>query len=273
MRIAVVLTILCTTLSASAISLSAPATRPAILDKVSIDQRLGKYIPLDLPFRDDNGGLVTLRDCFHGRPVILTPVYYDCPMLCTLTLNQLTRSINMISQNVGQQFDIITFSFDPRETPDLAAQKKRTYLKAYRREGAEAGWHFLTGSPDSIRKLTDAIGFHYTWDPANKIYAHASGIMVLTPQGKISRYFLGVDYPTIDLQKALADASKDAVAPAPAEQIFLYCFHYDPTTGKYGLIIDRAIQVFGIATLVALVSLIAIYLRRERRMQVGAEGG
>jgi protein SCO1/2 len=250
----------------------APATRPAILSKVSIDQRLGQRVPLDLTFRDDNGASVTLASCFHDRPVILTPVYYKCPMLCTLTLNQLTRSLNMISQNVGEQFDIVTFSFDPRETPDLAAEKKRMYLKAYRRKGAETGWHFLTGSEDSIHRLADAIGFHYTWDAQNQIYAHASGILVLMPDGTISRYFLGVDYPSADLQQAIADASRNTVAP-PAEQIFLYCFHYDPATGKYGLIINRAIQAFGTITLIVLVLMIGLFLRRERRTRLAAEGG
>ncbi len=250
----------------------APATRPAILNQVSIDQRLGQRIPLDLTFRDDNGATVTLASCLHGRPVILTPVYYKCPMLCTLTLNQLTRSLNMISQNVGQQFDIVTFSFDPRETPDLAAEKKRTYLKAYRREGAETGWHFLTGSEDSIHQLAGAIGFHYTWDAQNQIYAHASGVLVLTPDGTISRYFLGVDYPSADLQQALADASRSTIAP-PAEQIFLYCFHYNPATGKYGFIIDRAIRVFGTITLLALVTMIALFIRRDRRMRLAVGGG
>src|SRR5690348_12940405 len=168
MRSCLLIAWLCVVVVASA-QAQAPATRPAILNKVSIDQRLGERVPLDLAFRDDNGASITLGSCFHGRPVILTPVYYKCPMLCTLTLNQLTRSLNMISQNVGEQFDIVTFSFDPRETPGLAAEKKRMYLKAYRRQGAETGWHFLTGSEDSIHRLADAIGFHYTWDAQNQI--------------------------------------------------------------------------------------------------------
>jgi protein SCO1/2 len=251
---------------------SAPATRPAILNRVGVDQRLGSHIPTDLAFTDESGQTVQLKSLMHGRPVLLTLVYYKCPMLCTVTLNQLTRSLNAMSATAGNQFDIITVSFDPRETPALAAEKKRTYLKSYRRPESEAGWHFLTGTEASIRELAQSVGFRYAWDDANKIYAHAAAVMVLAPDGTISRYFLGVDYPPVELQKAIDEARGGAVGPK-AEQIFLYCFHYDPATGRYGLVIERAMRVLGVVTFVALAGLILLSLRRERRRVRVAEVG
>lgn len=243
---------------------AAPA-QPAILKNVGIDQHLGRTLPLDVTLRDEHGNDLRLADCFHnGRPVLLTFVYYKCPGLCTTTLNQLTRSLNALSESAGDRFDVLTISFDPRETPDLAAAKKETYLRAYRRPTADAGWRFLTGPADSIDQLVKAAGFRYTWDDAHQVFAHASGVIVLTPQGKISRYFLGVSYPAKELRQALNAAAGDTVGPK-AQAVFLYCFHYDPNTGRYGLIINRAIQVVGVLTLLGIASVIGFFVIRERR--------
>jgi protein SCO1/2 len=244
-----------------------PVTGP--LEGVGVEQRLGDSIPLDTQFTDSSGRVVRLRDCFHGRPVLLTPVYYKCPMLCAVTLNQLGRSLNGLSEDVGASFDIVTFSFDPRETPQLAEGKKRSQLKAYRRPSAEQGWSFLTGSEPSIRALTDAIGFHYKWDEPSQQYVHPGALVVLTPSGKISRYFLGVDYPPSDLRAALDEAGRDAVGP-PAERVFLYCFRYDPATGKYGLIISRSLRAMGAFLVVALAGLtVALNRMHARRTRGG----
>jgi protein SCO1/2 len=242
-----------------------PATRPSILDAVTIEQRLNERVPMDLRFTDEIGRPVRLSDCVHdGRPVLLTLVYYQCPMLCSVTLNQLVRSMNALTETAGDGFDVITVSFDPRETPELAAAKKRSYLGAYRRPPADAGWHFLTGDEASIHALAQAVGFHYRWDEQNQVFAHAAALMVLTPDGTISRYFLGVDFPPLELRQALQAASHAEVG-RPAEQIFLYCFHYDPATGRYGIVIWRATQALGVITLLALAGFIGGSAARERR--------
>ena len=243
------------------------ATRPSILNQITIDQKLGDSVPLDTGFRDEAGEEIALRSCFHGKPVVIVPVYYECPMLCSVTLNQFTRTLNAMTENVGEQFDVVTVSFDPRETADLAAAKKRSYLKSYRRNSAETGWHFLTGSKSSLEELMKAIGFHYEWDEKNQQFAHAAVIIVVSPEGKISRYFLGIDYPPVLLQAALKDAGMGKVGQR-AESIFLYCFKYDPNTGKYGLVIDRSIKALGALTVIGLVSLIGslhiVRVRKER---------
>lgn len=252
-------------------ALAQPATRPAILDGVGIDQRLGDVVPMNLVFKDEAGNDIRLADCVHGRPVLLTLVYFKCPMLCTVELSQLTRSLNILSESAGEQFDIITVSFNPNETAQLAAEKKQSYLRSYRRASADGGWHFLTGSEQSISALAHAVGFNYKWDPQYQQYAHASAVMVLTPQGKISRYFLGVDYPATELRQAMNDARGETIAP-PAEQVFLYCFHYDARTGRYGLIISRAMQVLGGVTFLSLVTMVTVFLVRERRHRVVIAG-
>jgi protein SCO1/2 len=187
-------------------------------------------------------------------------------MLCTLVLNDLTHALVSMpsTMSVGDQFDVITVSFDPRETPELAAAKKRQYLHEYRRAGGERGWHFLTGNDESIRKLTDAVGFHYAWDAQYSQYAHASGIIVLTPQGRIARYFYGIDYRSKDLRLALTEASQGTIS-SPVERVLLYCFHYDPATGKYGFAIVNALRAGGILTLAAIGSFWFMMHRRAGR--------
>ena len=236
---------------------------PPLLRNVSIDQRLNQQVPLDIPFRDETGRTVQLRQYFHDKPVILSLVYYDCPMLCTLVLNGLVRAMRVISLSAGNQFSVVTVSFDPRETPALAAAKKREYLDRYRRKGAEAGWHFLTGDESSIQALTRAVGFRYTFDPKSGQWAHASGVMVLTPGGRLARYFYGVEYSGRDLRLALVEASANKIA-SPVDQFLLFCFHYDPATTKYGLAIVNLIRAAGVTTVFGISAMIFVLFRRER---------
>ena len=248
-----------------------PTTKPNILDRVGIDQKLDAQVPLDLVFRDDTGATVRLGDYFTGqRPVILALVYYRCPMLCTMVLNDLTRTlVAMRGGNMGQDFDVVTVSFDPTETPQLAAAKKAEYVRAYRRPGAEKAWHFLTGEQASIAKLTDAVGFRYAWDENNKQFAHASGIMVLTPKGRVARYFYGVDYSPRDLRLSLTEASEGKIG-TPVDQVLLYCFHYDPSSGRYSLFITRLLRVAAVITLVVLGSSVYLMSRSNRRQRLAA---
>jgi len=236
---------------------------PNLIQQIGIDQKLGEQVPLDLVFKDESGRTVPLRTYFNTRPVILTLVYYRCPSLCTMVLNDLLRSIRTLNLKLGQDFDIVTVSFDPSETPALAAKKKQQYIREYHRPGSEAGWHFLTGNADSIARLTQAVGFRYAWDPGSKSFAHASGIMVLTPQGKISRYFYGIDYAPSDLKLSLIEASSKKIG-STADRILLYCFHYDPRTGRYGVLVWRTVQVGCTLTILALGAFIGHSLWRDR---------
>ena len=237
---------------------------PPQLRDVGIDQKLDAQVPLDLAFRDETGRAVRLGDYFGKRPVVLSLVYYDCPMLCTLVLNGMVRGLRAIPFEPGKDFEAVTVSFDPHETPALAAAKKRTYLDRYRRPGAEAGWHFLTGGEASIRPLTQAVGFRYTYDPEIKQFAHASGIMLLTPEGRVSRYFYGLEYSARDMRLGLVEASANKIG-SPVDQVLLYCFHYDPVTGKYGMVIMNTVRMAGVATVLALGLFLGIMFRQEKR--------
>lgn len=237
--------------------------KPEILDQIGVEQRLDESIPLELTFRDERGETVQLQNYFGEKPVVLTLVYYECPMLCSMILNGLLKSINVLSFDVGKEFDILTVSFDPAETPALAAAKKTSYLSKYGRDGADNGWHFLTGDQESIKKLTEAVGFKYTKDPLTGQFVHASGIMVLTPTGKLSKYFYGVEYSSRDLKLGLMEAATNKIG-SPVDQLLLYCYHYDPTTGKYGVVIMNVVRVAGIATVLTLASFMLIMLRRDR---------
>jgi protein SCO1/2 len=236
--------------------------RPALLRDVGIDQRLNEQVPLDLRFRDEAGRTVRLGDYFGRKPVILALVYYECPMLCTEVLNGLVGSLKVLSFDVGNQFTVVTVSFNPRETPALAAAKKAAYLGRYARPGAAGGWHFLTGEEPSIAALTRAVGFHYTYDPKTNQYAHAAGIMVLTPQGKISRYFYGIEYAPRDLRLGLVEASANKIG-SPIDQLLLFCYHYDPAIGKYSAIVMNFVRLGGVITMLALGTLILVLLRRD----------
>ncbi len=244
--------------------LHAEENLPPALRGVGIDQKLNQLVPLNLTFHDEHGRSVALRDYFHQRPVILSLVYYDCPMLCTLVLNGLVRSLRGMSLQLGQDYDVITVSFNPSEGPSLAAAKKRVYLDRYARKPAEGSWHFLTGEESAIRSLTNAVGFRYAFDKQTQQYVHASGIMVLTPNGTISRYFYGIDYSPRDLRLGLVEASNGKIG-TPVDQLLLFCYHYDPATGKYGAAVMNALRIGGIGTLIALAVFVLISLRRDRR--------
>jgi len=242
----------------------AQTTNPSILNDVGIDQKLDAQVPPDLMFKDENGATVQLGQYFGKKPIILTLVYYKCPMLCTMVLNDLNRVMGAMPMNLGEQFDIITVSFDPTETAELAARKKKGYVHSYGKPHAEEGWHFLTGDEDSIKKLTQTVGFRYAWDDKFKQYAHASGIMVLTPEGKVSKYFYGVEYSAQDLRLALTEAGHGNVGSL-SDVTLLYCFHYDPATGKYSLVITRVIQLGGVLTMGALGAFWLVMFRQSKK--------
>jgi protein SCO1/2 len=245
---------------------SKPAPLPGALQGVTIEQNLNHQIPIHLVFRDEFGRSVPLSTYFEGnKPVILALVYYTCPMLCNMVLSGLESSLRTISLDPGKDFEIVAVSFDPRDTPEIAAAKKANYLQLYRRPNTANGWHFLTGDEDSIQALTSAVGFRYTFDKATGQFAHASAIMVLTPQGKLSRYFYGVEYPPRDVRLGLVEASQNKIGN-PVDQILLFCYHYDPATGKYGAIAVNMIR-FGGATFVFICgTFLFIAWRRDWRL-------
>lgn len=245
-------------------------TPALVIEQVRFDQKLEARVPLDLVFRDEAGRGVRLGDYFGRKPVVLSLVYYDCPMLCTLILNGLVKSLRTVNLDVGTDFEVVTLSFDPREGPALAAEKKAGYVRQYTRAGGEAGWHFLTGDEPAIRQLTEAVGFHYTFDTQTGQFAHASGIVVLTPEGKISKYLYGIEYAPRDLRLSLVEASAGRIGTL-SDKVLLYCFHYDPTTGKYGLAIMRITRVAGLLTVALIVGFVAVMLRRERRSTLRAQ--
>lgn len=235
--------------------------RPAVLRSVGIDQTMGAQVPVDIPFVDEAGRPVTLRR-FLGKPVILALVYYQCPSLCNMVLNGVLRSVKNLDMTAGDEYEIVAVSFDPRETPEMAAAKKVSYVKGYNRAGAEAGWHFLTGSQASSKTLAEAVGFHYAFDPVTNQYAHGSAIMILTPEGKVMRYFYGIDYPARDLRFGLEEASNRRIG-SPVDAVLLYCYHYDPANGRYGLVIMNALRIAGVATVAALVTFMIVMFRRD----------
>jgi protein SCO1/2 len=244
--------------------MSPPASvRPPYLENVGIEQHLDGQVPPDLIFVDDTGRTIKLGDYFGKKPLILNLVYYNCTMLCGEALAGLTGAMKMVKFDVGNEFEVITVSFNPKETPEIAAAKKKEYLRRYGRPGADAGWHFLTGSPESINAVTKAVGFQYQYDPKINQYAHATAIMVLTPQGRISRYFYGVDFPPKDLRMGLVEASQGKIGNA-VDQVLLYCYHYDPATGKYGAIVSNMLKLGAGLTILLLGGLIFILLRLER---------
>jgi protein SCO1/2 len=237
--------------------------RPPNLQNVGIEQHLDAQVPADLAFTDDTGRSVKLGDYFGHKPLILNLVYYNCPMLCGEALAGLTGSMRLVKFDVGNEYEVVTVSFNPNETPAIAAEKKKDYLKRYGRPNAAAGWHFLTGPADSINALTKAVGFQYQYDAKLNQYAHATAIMVLTPQGHISRYFYGVDFPPKDLRMGLVEASQGKIGNA-VDQILLYCYHYDPATGKYGAIVNNILKLGAGLTILLLGGLLLILFRLEK---------
>ncbi len=234
---------------------------PAQLQGVGIEQRLGGRIPLDSRFLDESGREVTLGSLFHQRPVLLAMVYYECPMLCSQILSGVVSGLRPLALRSGRDFDVIAISINPAETRDEAISKKALYTRRY---GDANGWHFLVGSEEAIRTVSDAVGFHYRYDPKTKMFIHASGVMILTPEGKISRYLYGVEYTPKDLKLALMESSNRRIG-SPADQILLFCYHYDPATGKYGAIAMSSLRAASTLTIVALVIGLTILWRRELR--------
>jgi protein SCO1/2 len=236
---------------------------PGPLREVAFEQRLNAQVPLDLPFRDAAGNPVRLGDYLGDRPVILTLSYYECPMLCPLVLDGLLRTLRALAFTIGDEFGVVTVSFDPGETPAQAAAKKAHYAQAYGRNGAGAGWHFLTGEAEAIEALTEAVGFRYAYDAAKDQYAHAAGLVILTPQGRIARYVYGLEFSPRDLRLALVEAAANTIG-SPVDQLLLYCYQYDPASGGYTLVVRRVLRLAGVATVLTLGGFMAVMLRRER---------
>ena len=242
--------------------MSPPANvRPPGLKNVGIQQNLNQSIPPDLMFQDDRGRSVRIGDFFGKRPLILNLVYYNCPMLCGEVLSGLENSLRMMSFDVGKEFDVITVSFDPSETSDMAAKKKAEFLRRYKRPGAEQGWHFLVGPKNSVDALTKAAGFEYQYDEKTKQFAHAAAILVLTPQGKIAQYYYGIEYPPKDLRLGLVEAGAGKIGNV-VDQLLLYCYHYDPEQGKYSATILRLLRLAGVVTMLFIGTFIFMMIRR-----------
>ena len=243
---------------------TAQYTRPEIFRDIGIEQRLDAQAPLDLPFRDETGQPVMLRQYFGKRPVLLVLAYFNCPMLCPMVLNGMVKSLGDVHLTPGKDFEIVVLDFNPSESPQLAAAKKAQYVAQYGRPETAAGWHFLTGEDPSILPVAKAVGFHYVYDPSSKQYAHATAIMILTPQGKVSRYFFGVQYLARDVRLGLVEASGNKIG-SRADQVLLYCLHYDPSTGRYGVLIMRLIRIAGTITALAIGMMLLLFFRRERQ--------
>jgi len=240
---------------------------PNALKKVGIEQRLGEQLPLEATFKNEEGQEVRLGDFFRsGRPVIFALVYYECPMLCNQILNGTVGALKGVNLDAGKDFDVLAVSFDARENEKsgLAANKRAAYIERYGRPGTEGGWHFLTGTQNSIDALTKAVGFTYEWDEKSNQFAHASAIMIVNPDGRLSHYFYGIDYSPKDLKFGLMEAAQNKIG-TPADQLLLYCYHYDPSTGKYGFAILRAMRLGAIATLLGLGSMGFVLWRRNKR--------
>jgi protein SCO1 len=240
---------------------------PDELKNVGIEQKLNEQLPLDTVLKDESGSPVPLGNFFKkDRPVVLAFVYYECPMLCNEVLNGLVGSMKGMSLDAGKDFDVVAISFDARENekPDLAKNKKLSYTTRYGRPGTEDGWHFLTGSQESIDKVTQAAGFKYLWDEKAQQFAHAGGIMIATPEGKLARYFYGIDYAPRDLKLGILDSAQNRISN-PVDKLYLYCFHYDPSTGKYGFAVLNAIRLGGVATLAGLGVMFFVFWRRNKK--------
>jgi len=242
---------------------------PPILKNVRYEQKLDNQVPLNLTFRDESGKAVRLRDYFGGKPVVLILAYYRCPMLCSQVLTGATHAFRQLPFRIGQQFNVLTVSFDPRETPALAAASKQTYMASYGQPQAADGWHFLTGQQAEITALTQAVGFHYAWDAQTQQYAHATGIVVLTPSGKVAQYFYGIDYPAQDLRLALVQSSQERIGSL-TDEVLLFCSHYDPNSGRYTAIMSRVLQIAGAFTLLILggVLFMLFYLDKKKRLEL-----
>lgn len=257
--------LLCAALAAApAAGQSTPVDARRVLDEVAFAQRLGEQVPLDAAFRDHTGRSVRLGELLGDGPVLLALVYYECPMLCTEVLNGLLRCARALPLDAGRDYRIVAVSIDPGETPELAARKREALVAGYGRAGGEDGWSLLVGDEPQIRALADAVGFRYVYDAANDEYAHAAGLVALTPEGRASHYFYGLEYAPRDVRLGLVEAAGGAIGSA-VDQVLLFCFHYDPVTGRYGLVIMNVLRLAGVLTVALVGGFVAVMLRRERR--------
>ncbi|HKV09449.1 MAG TPA: SCO family protein [Thermoanaerobaculia bacterium] len=269
--------ILCITLAALLVSRAATAdapvpagAMPGPLQEVGYDQRLGEQLPLDLPFRDEAGRPVKLGDFFGHRPVVMIFAYYHCPMLCDLVIQGATGSLKALTFDAGKDFDVVVVSIDPHETPEQAKEAKRAALAHYGRTGTAAGWHFLTGGQQPILELTQTAGFRYVYDKERNEFAHAAGVMIATPDGRISRYLYGIEYAPRDVRLALVESSAGRIGSL-ADQVLLYCFHYDPVYGKYSAMTMNILRLSAVVTVLGL-GLLIVLLKRRERVETGPVG-
>ena len=251
--------------ASQAIGVNPNSKLPPILQKVGIDQKLGAQVPLDIPFQNAVGETVTLRQYLHGGslPVVLSLVYYNCPMLCPRGLDALSSSLGLMTLDPGKDYQVITVSFDPRDTPQISAHEKAIQMQKFNRNGAEQAWHFLTGGQTSIQKLTQSVGFRYQWDPQSKQFAHATALILLTPQGKVSKYFYGIDYSPTDLRLGLVQASDERIGSF-VDPILLFCCEYNPMTGRYDLLVSRVLALCAAVTILLLGGMVLVLLRFDR---------
>lgn len=244
--------------------------RPKAMQGVKLEQKLNSPVPLDLMFNDENGQAVPLRTYFGEKPVVLELVYFKCPSLCPMSLRETVMSLRRVPMQTGIDYDVVVVSFDPADTPAAAREKKAEYARMFGRAGFNTGWHFLTGSQDSISKLTSAVGFGYRWDEPSKQFIHAGGIMVATPEGRMSRYFYGIDYAPADLRMALVEASKHRISN-PVNYVLLFCFHYDATQGKYTLAVFNILKAGAALTILLLGGLIYLLMRKDKTQRLQAK--
>jgi protein SCO1/2 len=237
---------------------------PDVLEKVGIDQKLDAHVPLDAVFRAEDGREVKLGEYFGKRPVVLALVYYECPMLCTQVLNGAVAAFKVLNFTIGDEYEVVTVSFNPKETPQMASAKKETYLNKYGRPAGAKGWHFLTGGQPAIDALASSVGFRYVFDQASQQYVHASALMVLTPDGRVSKYFYGIDYPPKDLRLGLIEASGGRIG-TPVDQVLLYCYHYDPHAGKYSMVVMNVLRLAGVVTVALIGGFIVTMWSFDRR--------
>jgi len=245
---------------------------PPQFKDVDFAQRLGAQLPLDTPLRDEAGRDVRLGDYFGSKPVVLSFVYYQCPMLCTQVMNGISSALKALPFTPGKEFDIVLVSFDPRDTPEAANAKKRAHLEHWQRQDTAAGWHFLTGDKAAIERVTSAAGFTYTWDEATQQFAHVSGVLTVTSDGRLNRYFYGVEFSPKDLRLALVDSGQGKVGSL-VEHLLLYCYQYDPTSGRYGMVVMSLVRIGGVATVVLMVAFVLLMRRREPHSSVHTPRG
>jgi protein SCO1 len=256
---------LCTSLAVALASLlHAQYAPPAITKGVNFEQKLNSPVPLDLVFRDESGQAMPLRAYFGDKPVVLSLVYFSCPSLCPMSMHETVMSLRSIAFEPGRDYNVVVVSFDPSDTPRMAAEKKAYYAKEFGKAGFNSGWHFLTGSQDAISRLASAVGFGYRWDAPSRQFVHAGGIMVATPDGRMSRYFYGITYVPADLRMALVEASHHKIS-SPVDYVLLFCFHYDATQGKYTLAIVNILKIAGCLTVLLLLGLIYLLMRGDKK--------